>query len=420
MIKHNDMLDEELYINQLSSGIKCYIMPKAGYVEKQAMLTVCYGSADSRYTVNNQTVKNPEGIAHFLEHKLFEGEDNALFGRFTEIGGSVNAFTTFNQTAYYVSCIDNFEDNLKLLFSFCQNPHITDENVEKEKGIISQEIRMYDDTPSWRAYMNLNAALYGDSPLSASITGSVDSIQNIFRQDLLNCYRSFYFPENMALVCAGDLDPDQVARLTDASIIPKPNNDIKRGYSTDSSGANQKYIDVSMPISMPLFDLGFKETDFDCHPCMRIVSSKILLDMIAGESSELYERMYNENLIDGSFGMDYISGTSHGVSIFSGASPDPVLVREYILNEIQLLKRSGLNRIRFENIKRKHIGRYIRGFNSIGQIAQTQADLYTKGLDVFELMDCFSNITFEQAQARLSSHFSEPALSVVKPLGIST
>ena len=416
MIKHNETLNEDLYIDQLSSGIKCYIMPKAGYAEKQAMLTVCYGSADNAYTVNNKNIKNPEGIAHFLEHKLFEGEDNALFGSFAKIGGSVNAFTTFNQTAYYVSCMDNFEENLKLLFGFCQNPYITDDNVEKEKGIISQEIRMYDDTPSWRAYVKLNKAAYGDGPLSASITGSIESIQNIGRQELLDCYDTFYFPANMALVCVGDMSPELVYQLADSVIKPKANNSIKRGYHTDRTGVNREYIELSMHISMPVFDLGFKETDFDLHPCKRIVSGKILLDMIAGESSDLYERMYNENLIDGSFGMDYISGTFYGLSIFSGASPDPILVRDYIMEEIQLQKRKGLNRSRFENIKRKHIGRYIRSFNNIGQIALAQADLYTKGLDVFELMDCFSNITFEEAQSRLTSHFTEPALSVVKPL----
>ena len=416
MKKFSEILDEDLYRNQLSSGMKCYIIPKAGYLEKQAMLTVCYGSADSTYTLNGREIKNPEGIAHFLEHKLFDDEENTLFSQFSQWGGSVNAFTTFNQTAYYVSCIDNFQDNLELLLRFCQSPYITDESVEREKGIIAQEIQMYDDTPSWRAYMNLHAALYGDSPLSANIAGSRASIQNIGKQELLDCYRTFYYPSNMALICTGDIDPEQTVQWADAAITPKAEPAVIRGYSPDASGINCDYTEIYMPVSMPLFDLGFKETDFNTSPCMRIVSGKILLDMIAGESSGLYERMYNENLIDSSFSMDYLSGTFYGESIISGSSPDPLRVRGIIWEEIQHLKEAGLNQSRFGDIKRKHMGQFIRGFNNIAQITQTQADLYTKGPDVFDLMDCFSNITFDDVQTRFTRHFTEPALSVVKPL----
>jgi len=415
MYKHNDILNEELYINQLSSGIKCYIIPKAGYMEKQAVLTIGYGSADSTYSLNNRTIQMPEGIAHFLEHKLFEDEEDSVFSRFTRIGGSVNALTAFNQTAYYVNCIDNFEENVKLLLKLCQNPHITDENVEKEKGVITQEIQMYDDMPAWRAYMNLNAALYGGGPLSANITGSARSIQNIGRRELLECYRDFYFPANMAFICAGDIDPEQATRLAECYIAPKPINHIGRGYKTDGSGIKSGYIEAFMPVSMPLFDLGFKETDFNSYPCARIVSGKMLLDIIAGESSDLYAHMYNEHLIDSSFGMDYLSGAFYGVSVFSGSSPNPALVREYIMDGIQRLKQEGIDGSRFERIKRKHIGRLIRSFNNIGHITLAQSDLYTKGQDIFDLMDCFANFTHDEAQTRLSRHFTEPALSVIKP-----
>ena len=416
MKKHSEILDEDLYLNQLSSGLKCYIIPKAGYVEKQAMLTVCYGSADSTYTVNNRAVQNPEGIAHFLEHKLFDGKDDSLFKQFSKFGGNVNAFTTFNQTAYYVSCVDNFEDNLNLLLDFCQNPHITDESVEKEKGVITQEIQMYNDMASWRAYTNLNAALYGDSPLATNITGSEESIRHIGRQELLDCYNTFYFPSNMALICVGDIDPELAGQLADSAVSPKPEPRVTRGYHPDYSPIKQDYVEIRMPVSMPMFELGFKETDFETRPCTRAVTGKILLDMIAGESSKLYERLYNQNLIDGSFAMDYLSGTFYGISIYSGLSPDPLGVREQITEEIERLKHDGLNRGRFENIKRKHAGRFIKSFNNVGHITHAQADLYTKGLDVFDLMDCFSNITFEEAETRFRRHFIEPALSVVNTL----
>ena len=415
MKKTNEILAEDLYINQLSSGAKCYIIPKAGYVEKQAMFTVRYGSADSAYSVNKRTIQNHEGAAHFLEHKLFDGKDESLFARFSKLGGSVNAFTTFYQTAYYVSCIDNFEDNLKLLLNFCQNPHITDESVEKEKSVIAQEIQMYDDMASWRAYINLNAALYGDSPLSAGITGSEDSISHIGRQELLDCYNAFYFPSNMALICAGDIDPERTAQIADLSVSHKPETSVTRGYNTDKSGIKRDYTEISMPVSMPLFELGFKETDFDTPLCKRIVMGKILPDMIAGESSRLYERLYNKNLIDSTFAMDYLSGTFYGVSVFSGLSPDPLSVRGYIMDEIDRLRHNGLDRRRFENIKRKHIGRFITSFNNIGHITHTQADLYAKGMDVFDLMDCFANVAFDEAETRFTRHFTEPALSVVKP-----
>jgi predicted Zn-dependent peptidase len=416
MIKQNALLNENLYIGQLSSGINCYIIPKSGYAEKSAMLAVRCGSADNRYTLRGKAYDMPAGIAHFLEHKLFEDPEMPVFDRFTQLGGSANAFTTFTHTAYYFSCIEHFDDNFRLLLNFCQKPYFTAENVEKEKGIISQEISMYDDNPSWRVYMNLQASLFGDSPLADNIAGTEKSIARITADMLSQVYNAFYFPANMAIICAGDLAPDYIRDMTENAITDKPAQPLQSAVKADLNAAVREYTELKMPISMPIFDLGFKETDYKTPLTERLVLSRILMDAIAGDSSELYAALYNEGLLDDSFSADYLAGSFYGASVFSGSSKDPRQVQARLMAEIDRFKRDGIDPERFETLRRKHMGRYIRGFNSIEQICSSQADLFTKKLDLFDLMDSFQNVTVDGAMQRLSRHFTQPALSVVLPL----
>ncbi len=415
--KRNDFLGEVMHINILSTGIKCYIIPKKGYKEKQAMISVNYGSVDNNFSYNDEKCEMPEGIAHFLEHKLFEEEGGNIFDEFSKLGSTVNAFTNFTTTAYYFNCVDNFKENLKLLFGFATRPFFTDENVEKEKGIIEQEINMYEDDPFFKVYFNMMRGLYAEHPVRNNIAGSVSSIKKIDKEMLYKCYHTFYYPSNMNIVCVGDFVPEVVYEIAHMYIKPAEERKITRNYGQDSKSIYKQYIEEKMAVARPIFHVGFKDTDGEGDINIKNASTKILLDMLAGQSSNLYEKLYREGLVDDSFSYDFISGRSFGSSMFSGFSNEPKKVLEYINEEIKNVKQKGLDKDHFERIRKKQIGRFMRGFNSIDAIASSQIDLCSRGSDLFNSFESYQNVKFENIKDRLEEHFNaeNAVLSVVAP-----
>ena len=203
----NRIINEEVISAKLDSGLDVLLIPKKGYIKKYAIFSTKYGSNDNKFIpINeNDVIQVPEGIAHFLEHKLFEEPEGNIFDEFSKLGTNVNAFTNFNQTSYLFSCTDNFCESLELLIKFVQNPYFTDENVEKEKGIIAQEIKMYEDNPGWRVFFNALKGMYFEHPVKIDIAGTIESIQNIDKETLYKCYNTFYNPKNMVLVTVGEI-----------------------------------------------------------------------------------------------------------------------------------------------------------------------------------------------------------------------
>lgn len=417
-ILKNEMLKDEMYVNVLSSGIKCYIIPKKGHVEKQAIIATKYGAMDLNFKIDGENITTPDGVAHFLEHKIFEDEELNLFDQFAKIGGNVNAFTNYNNTAYYFSCTDNFDKNFELLLDFVFKPYLTDENVEKEKGIIAQEINMYKDYPSWRCYFNMQSAMYQELPVKVDIAGTVESIEKIDKEVLLKCYDAFYQPENMLIVCCGDFDIDMIYETIDKKIKKSSNKNIERYSYSEPKEVKQKYIEEKMEVSIPMFNFGIKDNALENDKSMLIAKSKILIDIVAGESSSIYEKLYNEGLIDSSFSIDYSCGVEYGISLFAGYSTAPKEVTEEIIKEIKRLSQDGIDEKRFEQIRRKHLGRYIRSFNSISTITNMQVEFDTKNMDIFKLMDSFNNVTLDMVEERLREHLNteDYVLSVINPL----
>lgn len=417
-ILNNKILQEEMHVNVLSSGIKCYIIPKKGYVEKQAIIATKYGAMDLCFKVDGESVTTPDGVAHFLEHKIFEDEELNLFDQFANLGGNVNAFTNYNNTAYYFSCSDNFDKNFELLLDFVFKPYFTDENIKKEKGIIAQEINMYKDYPNWRCYFNMQSAMYQELPAKVDIAGTVESIEKIDKEVLLKCYDAFYQPENMIIVCCGDFDINKIYQTIDKKIQKKASKSIERHSYSEPKEVKQKYIEEKMEVSIPMFNFGIKDNSLENDKSMLIAKSKILIDIVAGESSSIYEKLYNEGLIDSSFYIDYSCGVEYGISLFSGYSTEPKKVTEEIIKEIKRLSQGGIDKKRFEQIRRKHIGRYVRSFNSINTITNMQVDFATKNTDIFNLMDSFYNVTLDMVEERLREHLNTEnyVLSVINPL----
>lgn len=423
------MHEDAIHIKQLPSGLTCYVIQKKGYVEKQAALAVCYGSADIHYRNAQGEKRTPQGTAHFLEHKLFESEKMNVFNRFTEQGASVNAYTNFINTAYYFSSIDRFEDNLSLLFQFVQEPYFTHENVEKEKGIIEQEIRMYQDNPPWRLYINLHRALYHHHPVRFDIAGTVESISAIQPDLLYQCYETFYTPANQVFVCAGDFEtPEIIFEWAEKAMRPNASGTaaltaapVTRLYGEEPPAAAVCFTEEAMPVSLPMFQIGYKSSPawLESKPAAkRIALAHILPDIIAGESSPLYAAMYEEGLIDNQFSVAYIGGAIWGTSLFTGRGPQPRRVEEMLLNAVSRMKNEGIPPERFDIIKRKTVGRYLRELNSLDAIVTTQVDGHNVGMHVLSIPDALEKLTIQDANEYLRACFQEEshALSVVRSM----
>ncbi len=416
-VKFDGLLKEKIYFKTLSSGLKCYIIQKAGFVDKQAIIGVNYGSVDNEFKIGQKKNVMPQGIAHFLEHKMFENKKFNVFDEFSKLGASVNAFTNFSNTAYYFTCDDNFYKSLSLLLKFTSEPHLTNENVEKEKGIISQEIEMYDDNPFWIMHLNLLYAMYKTCPIKNNIAGSVSSINEITKEQLLDCYHTFYRPSNMVLVCVGDVSPEEVVYVAEKHSKPIEKIAIDRLYGKEPKSIVKNYAEKNMSLARPMFQIGFKDTDFQMSYIKKVIASKIVLDIVSGESSTFFEELYNDKLIDGPFVIEYISGLFYGTAVFSNTSDRPREVANRLLGELSRIRMQGLNKVRFEQIRKKHLGRYVRSFNSIDNIATGQMEFSFKGIDLFDAIKAYHSLTYEEIELRFKKLLREDnyVTSVVSP-----
>ncbi|SHE84307.1 Predicted Zn-dependent peptidase [Thermoanaerobacter uzonensis DSM 18761] len=419
---YNERINEKMLLQELDNGLKVYIMPKRGYTKQFAIFATHFGSNDSKFIAPGDTdiTEVPDGVAHFLEHKMFEEEEGSIFEQFSKLGASANAYTNFTTTAYLFACTENFYENLKLLIKFVQNPYFTDENVEKEKGIIAQEIRMYQDDPNWRVYFNALEALYHVHPVRKDIAGTIESISQINKEILYKCYYTFYHPENMVFFAVGDIDIDKTLDVIKENVRQdKKQGEIERIYPKEPSSVYKKEVVQDMQVSIPLFNLGFKDTDvgFGGKKLLKKnLEIQIGLEMVLGRSSDLYERLYNEGLIDSTFSFDYGGEIDYGYSIIGGQSKDPFKVRDIILNAINNLQ--FLKEEDFERIKKKYIGKFLRTFNSVDSIAYSFINFYMKEINLLDYLDVLYSISFEDVRGRFQNHLREEnsVLSIVNPL----
>lgn len=421
----HDKLNEKLYYAKLDSGLSIFHIPKKGYIEKYAMFSTKYGSNDNKFIPVGETeaIEVPEGIAHFLEHKLFEEPTGNIFTKFSELGSYVNAFTNFNQTSYLFTCTDRFYENLELLVKFVQNPYFTDENVEKEKGIIEQEIRMYDDSPNWKVFFNCLKGMYHYHPVKIDIAGTVESIRKINKEFLYKCYNTFYSLENMVLVMVGDFDFEKVLKVIENAL--KNNKsvgdlNIKRFYPEEPKNIKESILEESLQVSTPLFNIGFKDIDLGYDGDMLLkkeIETNILLDLLFGKSSELYQKLYEAGLINNTFGSQYVGYKDYGHSIIGGESIKPKEVLDMILKHLEKIKINGLSKMDFMRIKKKFLGYHIMDFDSIEFIANSFTSYYFKNTSLFKYMNTLENISLEDLQTRLDKHFREDnfVISIVNP-----
>ncbi|RKD34754.1 zinc protease [Thermohalobacter berrensis] len=416
-------LNEEIIIKELDNGLKIFYMPKQGFTKKYAVFATNYGSNDNKFVPigENEAIEVPEGIAHFLEHKLFEEPDGNVFNDFSKLGSYVNAYTNFNQTAYLFTCTDKFYDNLKLLVRFVQNPYFTDENVNKEKGIIEQEIRMYEDSPGWKVFFNCLRGMYHNHPVRIDIAGTVESINRITKETLYKCYNTFYHPKNMILFIVGDIDFDKALEIVEKNQredIENYTGSIKRFYPEEPKEIKNQFMEEKMSISTPLFNIGFKDSDVGYYGdklLKKQIVTDILHEMLFGESSEFFQKLYDEGLIDNTFGTQYVGNKDYGYSILGGESEKPKVVMEEILNYITKLKNEKLSEEDFNRIKKKFIGYHLMDFNSLEYIANTFIKYYFNNTSLINYLRILQEVDFKDIVERFNSHFTSEnyTLSIV-------
>ncbi|WMM23366.1 pitrilysin family protein [Tissierella sp. MB52-C2] len=424
-IYENEKIKEKLFFKELDSGLKVYFMPKEGYTKQYAIFSTNYGSIDNIFTPirEDETIEVPEGIAHFLEHKLFEEPEENIFDKFSKLGANVNAYTNFTQTAYLFSSTENFYENLELLVQFVQHPYFTDENVEKEKGIIAQEINMYKDNPNWRVFFNCLRAMYTEHPVRIDIAGTVESIQDINKELLYKCYDTFYNPNNMVLFIAGDLSFDEILKIVEKTERKDYTKieEVNRVFKEEPKGVKESFIEENMMTSTPLFYIGFKDEDVNLPGEERVkkdLVTNFILDMIFGSSSVFYNELYEEGIIDSSFGAYFTGKKSYGHSLVGGESKKPKEVYNRVMDLFEKDPQSILIEDDFNRIKRKNIGGFLMAFNSVESIANNFMDLYFEEVLLIDYLEILESIEYKDLIERFNKHFVKEnvVLSIVNPL----
>ena len=412
-------IKEKAYIEKLENGMTVIIIPKNTTKKKYVIWGVNFGSIDNHFKVDGEEIYIPDGVAHFLEHKMFEQENgkNSL-DTLMALGIDANAYTTSDHTAYLFECTDHFYEGLDELMNYVQNPYFTNENVEKEKGIIAQEIRMYDDDPGWQLYMGILDCLYKNNPIKVDIAGTVESISKITPEVLYKCYNTFYALDNMTLVICGDFEPEKLLeevkkRLTKNKTYEK----IERIYPEKEKTINKKYVEKNMNVSMPIFAIGIKDVSkMDSEIVKKHIAIEILLNVIIGKSSDLYKKMYNQGLLLEEPSIDYEFSEEYAHIVISGQSNDSEEVYKMFKEEIENYKKSGLNINHFERIKKKIYGEYVVEYNNISEIARKFLTDSMKKISSFDYIEQYKVITKEYVEQVLKEIFNNEymALAIVK------
>ena len=415
-------LGEGLYKERLSNGLTVMVVPRPGFSKKLAYFVTDFGAIHREFNLEGEKITVPAGIAHFLEHKMFDlPGDRDVTAELAALGAGTNAFTSYDMTAYYISCTDNFEQALKLLIEFVSTPYFTEESVQKEMGIIDQEIGMNVDAPDSRVFENLMTAMYQVHPIKVPILGDSDSIREITPELLHLCHRAFYTPGNMLLCVVGDVDPDRVAEIATEILGPEPRpvgeKIMNWQEEMTTTGENPR---IRMEVAMPTFQLGFKCEPVGLGP--EAIRQEIIGDLAAealfGESSQLYLRLYEDGLIDTSFGGGFETIDGMAMLLCSGDSDDPEAVRDAILEEVSHLAEMGLDEQHFTRMKRSAFGRRVRDLDSFDSTCFRLCAYHMGGFDYFKFPELYQQISPEELVQFLIRTVQPQrcSLSVVDPL----
>ena len=410
---------EEVYIDKLENGLTVMVIPKKNTAKKYVIWGTEFGSIDNHFYLDGNEIKVPDGIAHYLEHKLFEQENgkNSL-DVLSSLGVNANAYTTNNHTAYLFESTDNFYEALDEFMDYVQNPYFTDENVEKERGIIGQEIMMYDDYPDWKLYVNALKAMYKDNPINIDVAGTVQTIAGIDKEKLYTIYKAFYKPDNMFLVLTGDFEVNEIFEEVKKRLKPLEENHVtERIYPEEQEEIVSDYIEDYKDISKPIFIIGYKDKLDENDQVKKDLAIDIICNILIGKSSRLHQRLYKEGLISNGFSYNYEYAKTYAHVLIQNSSNDPKKVEEELQKEINFYLENGFEDTDFERIKNKIYGEYVKGYNNISNIADEFLIYHFKGVNPFDFLDECLIIDKEYVENIFKEVFSKDkkVLSVVFP-----
>jgi predicted Zn-dependent peptidase len=418
--KGYDLIREQVFSEKLENGLSVFVIPKRGYNKSYAFFATDYGGADRRFKLAGKWIDTPMGVAHFLEHKMFDTKDGNALTDLSANGASPNAFTSSDITAYHFESTEKFYENLDILLSFVSVPYFTPESVQKEQGIIGQEIRMTEDEPDYAVYYGLMKALYKHNPLRDSVAGTVASIAQITADTLYSCHNVFYNPSNMALCVAGDVDPEKVVAAA-RKILPKEPGEVpQRDYGpAETQKPETPRAEQKMEVSIPIFLIGAKAApakDGRDYLHQELVGT-LALDILAGHSSPLYLKLYGEGLINSGFSAAYEAAAGAFYTMAGGESSDPDKVFEAYKAEAARLTAHGVDTELFTRLKKAMTGRQIRSLNSFDSICYNYARGYFRGYDAFDAVDILNAVTPEDVNAFIRDDLNpgNMAISVILP-----
>ena len=395
-VKDYPSIGEQIWTGRLPNGLSVFVVPKRSFSKSYAFFATDYGGADRRFKLSGNWIDTPEGVAHFLEHKMFDTENGNALTELSANGASPNAFTSTDITAYHFECIEKFPENLRILLSFVSIPWFTPESVEKEQGIIAQEICMVEDDPEYCLYYGLMKALYRHNPIRDSVAGTVESISEITADTLYACHKVFYNPSNMALCVAGDVEPSAVLEIA-REILPGEAGEVPlRDYGPQESPLPESpFFSKAMDVSLPIFLAGCK-----IKPAARGLDSlrlelvsALALELLAGHSSPLYFRLYGAGLVNSDFSASFETAADAAYVMFGGEAREPERVYEEVKKELAKLAGGALDKELFRRLKKVMVGSHIRSFNSFEAICGNVVIGHFRGYDAFETPEVLMSIT---------------------------
>ena len=415
-------LDETLYTCRLENGLQVAVVPRKGFTKKLAYFVTDYGSIHTDFQLEGKAYKAPAGVAHYLEHKMFDlPGDRDVSAEFAAMGAMTNAFTSYDLTAYYFSTTENFEGCLKLLLEFVSTPYFTQESVEKERGIIDQEIGMNLDSPDSVVFDSLMESLFHRHPIRVPILGTSETIREITPEVLYACHRAFYTPDNMLLCVVGDVDPESVADIA-REVLGTEHKDagVKLQDWSEPMTCVVPEAAANMEVAMPMFSLAFKAEPVDRGDAG--IRTEMVADLAAealfGESSELYLKMYEAGIIDSSFGGGFETIDGCAMLMCSGDSEEPCAVRDEIIAQAAKLAEEGIPEKNFLRMKRSALGRRIRSLDSFDATCFRVCAYHFSDFDYFRFPEVYRSIEAEEICSFLSRVVREErcSLSVIHPL----
>lgn len=417
-----DTIEETIYAKKLPNGLQVFLLPKHDVSKVYGLFTTNYGSIDRTFTPINEQEKItvPDGIAHFLEHKLFEKENYDVMGEFSKQSASPNAFTSFTKTAYLFSTTDLAEKNVETLLDFVQEPYFSDKSVEKEKGIIIQELKMYEDQPEWRSYMGTIKNMFKEHPVNIDIIGTESSINAITKEDLYTCYNTFYHPENMALFVTGNFDVEAMSNLIENNQANKNFTKVapidKGKYDEPKQVATKESV-IHLPVSIPKVTIGIKESAQNMNGenlLKRELLQTMILDYYFSTSGSFYEQLYEEELIDDSFDYSTNVEESFSFSLISSNTMNPNQFAKRVKELLLSTKSDTISDEKFQILKKKRVGQILRAMNSLEFVANQYIHYHFVDVDFFQVTDYIDKLQLDDIHSFLANWIEEDRLTVCK------